>query len=77
MKNMQMRRHRGFVIQVYGKGEGFIAEVYHRGKLIHTARSDGSREREFHSAALVTEAAREWIDHTYPKGKIKYFGEVE
>ncbi len=45
MTYMQMRRHRGFVIQVYGKGEDFIAEVYHRGKLIHTVRSDDSRER--------------------------------
>lgn len=74
---MEMRNHRGFVIQAQKKVKGYIAEIYHKGKLIHTARSGVGQEGHFQSAVLAIEAAREWIDRTYPQGRIKYFGEVD
>jgi hypothetical protein len=49
------------------------SEIYRKGKLIHTVRQKGS---QFQNHALAVEAAREWIDRTYPPGRIKYFGEV-
>ncbi|MGZ3938182.1 MAG: hypothetical protein ACXVLT_05710 [Flavisolibacter sp.] len=73
---MQVRHHRGFNIEVHKAGEGYISEIYHKGKLVHVIRNDNDHDGKFHSAALAIEAAREWIDHTYPPGRIKYFGEV-
>jgi hypothetical protein len=70
---MQIHEHRGFNIEVHKVEEGYVSEVYRKGKLIHTVRHDDS---QFHSHALAIEAAREWIDRTYPPGRIKYFGEV-
>jgi hypothetical protein len=70
---MQIHEHRGFSIEVHRVAEGYVSEVYRRGKLIHTVSHDDS---QFHSHALAIEAAKEWIDRTYPPGRIKYFGEV-
>jgi len=70
---MQIHEHRGFSIEVHKVGEGYVTEIYRKGKLIHTVSHD---DGEFHSQALAIEAAREWIDKTYPPGRIKYFGEV-
>ena len=70
---MQIHEHRGFSIEVHRVEEGYVSEIYRKGKLIHTVRNNGN---QFHSHALATEAAREWIDRTYPPGRIKYFGEV-
>jgi hypothetical protein len=70
---MQIHEHRGFSIEVHRLEEGYVSEVYRKGKLIHTVCHDDS---QFHSHALAIEAAREWIDRTYPPGRIKYFGEV-
>jgi archaeosine-15-forming tRNA-guanine transglycosylase len=69
---MQIHEHRGFSIEVHRGEEGYISEVYRKGKLIHTVRHDDSK---FYSHALAVEAAREWRDRTYPPGRIKYFGE--
>ena len=70
---MQLHEHRGFNIEVHKIGEGYVSEVYRKGKLIHTVSHDDS---QFPSHALAIEAARGWIDKTYPPGRIKYFGEV-
>jgi hypothetical protein len=75
-KAMQIRDHRGFNIEVRKAGEGYIAEIYRKGKLVHTVGIDEGQDGTLHSPALAIEAAREWIDRTYPPGKIKYFGEV-
>jgi hypothetical protein len=70
---MQLHEHRGFSIEIHRAGEGYISEIYRKGKLIHTV---SHKDRQFQSHALAVEAAREWIDRTYPPGRIKYFGEV-
>jgi hypothetical protein len=70
---MQIHEHRGFTIEVHGVEEGYVSEIYRKGNLIHTVGLDKS---QFHSHALAIEAAREWIEKTYPPGRIKYFGEV-
>jgi hypothetical protein len=72
-KTMQIHEHRGFNIEVHKLDEGYVSEIYRKGKPIHTVSHDDS---PFHSHALAIEAAREWIDGTYPPGRIKYFGEV-
>jgi len=73
---MQIREHRGFTIQVYESGAGYVSEIYRKGKLIHTVYNENDPEGQFRNPALIIEAAREWIDRTYPQGRIKYFGEV-
>ena len=73
---MQIRDHKGFNIEVRKAGEGYISEIYRKGKLVHMVRIYDGSDGKFHSPALATEAAREWIDHTYPPGRINYFGEV-
>jgi len=55
---MQMRGHRGFEIQVHKKGGGYVAEIYHRQKLIRTVRNAENPEGHFHMAELAAEAAR-------------------
>ncbi|MGC9975441.1 MAG: hypothetical protein ABSC57_01795 [Syntrophales bacterium] len=70
---MQIHEHGGFSIEVHKVEECYVSEIYRKGKPIHTVRNDDS---QFHSQALALEAAREWIDRTYPPGRIKYFGEV-
>ena len=70
---MQIHEHRGFNIEVHKVEEGYVSEIYRKGKLIHTV---SHKDSPFHSQALAIEAAREWIDRTYPPGRIKYFGEV-
>ena len=70
---MQIHEHRGFSIDVHKAEEEYISEIYRKGKVIHTVGHDGS---QFHSQALAIEAAREWIDRTYPPRRIKYFGEA-
>ncbi|HBH87746.1 MAG TPA: hypothetical protein DDY17_09135 [Syntrophaceae bacterium] len=73
---MQIREHRGFTIQVYKSGAGYASEIYRKGKLIHTVYSENSPDGQFRSPVSLIEAARNWIDRTYPHGRIKYFGEV-
>ena len=70
---MQIHEHGGFNIEVHRLEEGYISEVYRKGKLIHTVSPDDS---QFHSPALAIEAAREWIHRTYPPGRIKCFAKV-
>ena len=73
---MQIREHRGFTIQVYQSGAGYVSEIYRKGKLIRTVHYNNDPEGQSCSPVLLIEAAREWIDRTYPHGRIKYFGEV-
>jgi hypothetical protein len=70
---MQIHGHRGFGVEVHRVGEGYVSDIYRKGNLIYMVCHDDS---QFHSHALAIEAAREWIDKTYPPGRIKYFGEV-
>ena len=73
---MQIREHRGFTIQVYHLGAGYVSEIYRKGKLIRTVHYNNDPGSQSRSPALLIEDAREWIDRTYPHGRIKYFGEV-
>ena len=73
---MQIREYRGFSIQVYKSGAGHVSEVYRKGKLIHTIHHENSPDGQFRDPSLLIEDARNWIDRTYPHGRIKYFGEV-
>ena len=73
---MNIREHKGFDVQIHRIGERYAPEVYRKGKLIHTIHNDEDANGGFNSTALAFEAAREWIDHTYPPGKIEYFGEI-
>jgi len=73
---MQIREHRGFNIEVYKSDAGYVLGIYRKGKLIRTVHYNSGPEGRFRSPALIIEAARDWIDRTYPHGRIKYFGEV-
>ena len=73
---MQIREHRGFNIEVHKSGDGYVLGIYRKGKLIRSVRYNNDSGSQSRSPALIIEAAREWIDRTYPLGKIKYFGEV-
>jgi len=70
---MQIHEHRGFNIEVREAGERYFSEIYRKGKLLHTVRNEKHREDQLRNSALIIEAARDWIDHTYPPDKIKYF----
>ena len=73
---MHIREHRGFNIEVHKSGDGYVLGIYRKGKLIRTVHYNNDPGSQFRSPALLIEAARDWIDRTYPPGKIKYFGEV-
>ena len=73
---MHIREHRGFTIEVYQSGAGYVVQTYRKGKLIHTVYSKNDPDGQFRDPSLLIEDARDWIDRKYPPGKIKYFGEV-
>ncbi len=73
---MQIREHRGFTIEIYESGAGYVTQIYRKGKLIHTVYSENSPDGHYRDPSLLIEDARDWIDRTFPPGKIKYFGEV-
>jgi len=73
---MHIREHRGFNIEVYKSGAGYVLGIYRKGKLIRNVHYNNGPGGQFRSPALIIEAAREWIDRTYPHGRIKYLGEV-
>jgi hypothetical protein len=73
---MRIKDYRGFQIQVYSKGTRIIAEVYRKEKLIHTIQNSEELGEHFRSSLMALETAKDWIDHTYPKDKIRYFGEI-
>ena|GEM_PF-1490472 len=58
---MQIHEHRGFNIEIHKVDEGYVPEIYRKGKLIHTV---SHKDRQFQSQALAIEAARQWIDKT-------------
>jgi hypothetical protein len=70
---MQIREHRGFNIEVHEIGDGYASKILRKGILIHTVLGKEDQGVPFHSPAMATEAAREWIDYTYPPRKMKYF----
>ena len=73
---MKIEEYRGFQIQVNNKGNRFFAEVYRKDKLIHTIQDSEEPGEHFRSNIIAFEAAKDWIDSTYPKDKIRYFGEI-
>jgi hypothetical protein len=73
---MRIEEYRGFQIQVYNKGKRIIAEVYRKDKLIHTIQDSKELGEHFQSNFMALEAIRDWIDHTYPKDRISYSGEI-
>ena len=59
---MQIHEHRGFNIEVHKIGEGYVPEIYRKGKLIHTVSHKDSnftamrlllRQRESGSTGLI------------------------
>lgn len=73
---MQIREHRGFTIQVYESGAGYVSEIYRKGKLIRTVYNENGQDSQIGSLCLLIEAAKDWIDRTFSPWRIKYFGEV-
>ena len=73
---MEIREYRGFQIQVYIKVNRISVEIYRKEKLIHTIRDSDKSGEHFKSLLMALEAAKEWIDKTYPKERFKYLGEV-
>lgn len=73
---MKISEYKGFQIQVHTTEDNFYAEVYRRNKLLQTIRDSGDPGAPFRSSAAAAQAAREWIDRTYPKGRAKYFGDI-
>ena len=71
---MKISDYRGFQIQVYNKRDHFYAEVYRKEKLIHTIQDSGEPGEYLRSNLIALESAKDWIDYTYPKDKIRYFG---
>jgi hypothetical protein len=60
---MHLREHRGFTIQVYDSGAGYVSEIYRKGKLIHAVYHEIDPGSHFRSPVLVIEAAREDRPH--------------
>jgi hypothetical protein len=71
---MKIREHRGFQIQIHGRVDRYTAEIYRKDKLLYTALNPDTFDGCFKTSAAAIQAALEWIDHTYPAGRIKYFG---
>ena len=74
---MNITNYRGFQIQVYNKGTQIIVEVYRKEKLIHTIQDSGEPDECLRSSLMAFEDAKEWIDLTYPKDRIRYSGLIE
>lgn len=72
--NLKTSEHKGFQIQIHSSEDNFYAEIYRREKLLQTIRDSGEPATPFRSSAAAAQAAREWIDRVYPRGKVRYFG---
>lgn len=70
---MKIREYRGFQTQIHESGARFTAEIYRKDKLIYTVLNPDTLDGCFSASAVAIQAALEWIDHTYPVGRIKYF----
>ena len=70
---MKIREHRGFQIQVQEGGEGYTAEVYRKERLLRTILNPDDPTGRFRTSVIAIQAAKEWIDQTYPKMKTTYF----
>jgi len=44
---MQIRVYRGFTIQVYESGVGYVSEIYRKEKLLHTAYNENGPNGHF------------------------------
>lgn len=73
---MKIAEYKGFQIQTHTSQGKFYAEIYRRDRLLQTISDSAEYGVPFRSSAAVTQSAKDWIDTTYPKGKLKYFGEV-
>ncbi|HBI47793.1 MAG TPA: hypothetical protein DDX93_03635 [Smithella sp.] len=71
---MKIREHRGFQIQVHGRVDCFTVEIHRKDKLLYTVLNPDTLDGCFNTSTAAIQAALEWIDHTYPAGRIKYFG---
>lgn len=73
---MKILEHKGFQIQIHNSEDKFYAEIYRRDRLLQTIKSSAEYDTLFRSSAAAAESAKEWIERTYPRGKLKYFGNV-
>jgi len=73
---MKTSEYNGFQIQVHSSEDNFYAEIYRWDKLLHTIKDSGDPATPFRSSAAAAQAAREWIDRVYPRGRGRYFGEI-
>jgi len=73
---LKISEYNGFQIQVHSSEDKFYAEIYRKEKLLHTIRDSGNPATPFRSSAAAAQAAKEWIDRVYPRGRVRYFGEV-
>lgn len=73
---MKILEYKGFQIQIHSSLDKVYAEIYRRDRLLQTIKSSAEYDTLFRSSAAAAQSAKEWIDRTYPKGKLKYFGEV-
>lgn len=73
---MKILEYKGFQVQIHNSKDKFYAEVYRRDKLLQTIKNSAEYNIPFRSTATATQSAKEWIDRTYPRGKLKYFGQV-
>lgn len=74
---MQIRDYRNFQIHIYNKGKGFYAEIIRKDKLIHTVKDPNEPGGLYSSSPLALEAAKEWIDQTYPSDRARYLGGID
>ena len=73
---MKIAEYKGFQIQTHTSQDRFYAEIYRRDRLLQTIRDSAESGIPFQSSAAATQSAKDWIDRTYPKGKLRYLGEV-
>jgi hypothetical protein len=69
---MRIEEYRGFQIHIYSKDEGFFAEIHRKDKLMHTVKDPDELSGLYGSSPLAFEAAKDWIDKTYPKKMVGY-----
>lgn len=73
---MKSKEHRKFHILVRREGDRFYAEIYRKDKLIHTVSHSAEMGGALRSGLAAIESAKDWIDHTYPVGRVIYYGEI-
>jgi hypothetical protein len=64
---------RGCQIQVQEGVAAFTVQIYRKDSLLFTVLNPDDPGGRFRTSAAAIHASKEWIDQTYPKGRIKYF----